>query len=221
MQFLLTSAGIHNQSIARALVGMLPRNPGDISIAYIPTASNVEEGDKDWVIDDLVRLQQCATWKQLDIVDIAALPRTFWEPRLRAADVLFVGGGNEYFLMYHIQQSGLLEILPELLKTRVWVGVSAGSTVAGKKLKAEVYDLIYSTDMAEPFNTVESYLGYVDFGIKNHMNSEFFPKASEGNLAAVAPQVGEPFYAIDDDTALQIVDGNVTVISEGAWRLFN
>lgn len=79
MKLLLTSAGVHNQSIGDALKRLVGKDPSDTAIAYIPTAANVEVGDKDWVIDDLVRLQKCATWKQLDIVDIAALQRTFWE----------------------------------------------------------------------------------------------------------------------------------------------
>jgi dipeptidase E len=29
-----------------------------------------------------------------------------------------------------------------------------------------------------------------------------------------------PAYAIDDDTAIQVVDGNAEVISEGHWKLF-
>lgn len=221
MKLLLTSAGIHNKSIGDALVCLVGKEPSETSIAYIPTAANVEIGDKDWVIDDLVRLQKFASWKQIDIVDIAAIDKRFWEPRLREADVLFVGGGNEYFLMYHIEKSGLREMLPALLNTRVWVGVSAGSTVMGKMINPAVYDLIYSTEKAPPFDRVEKYLEYVDFGIKNHMNSENFPKASEQNLEAVAPQIADTFYAIDDDSALQVVDRKLTVISEGKWRKFN
>ena len=31
----------------------------------------------------------------------------------------------------------------------------------------------------------------------------------------------EPSYAIDDETAIQVVDGGVDVISEGHWRRFS
>lgn len=30
-----------------------------------------------------------------------------------------------------------------------------------------------------------------------------------------------PVYAIDDQTAIQVKDGNVEVISEGDWKLFS
>jgi dipeptidase E len=30
-----------------------------------------------------------------------------------------------------------------------------------------------------------------------------------------------PAYAIDDQTAIKVVDGNVEVITEGHWKLFS
>ena len=35
-----------------------------------------------------------------------------------------------------------------------------------------------------------------------------------------AAGMGNPAYAIDDDTAIQVDDGDVSVISEGSWRRF-
>jgi dipeptidase E len=30
-----------------------------------------------------------------------------------------------------------------------------------------------------------------------------------------------PTYAIDDETAVKVIDGTVEVVSEGRWKLFN
>jgi dipeptidase E len=35
-----------------------------------------------------------------------------------------------------------------------------------------------------------------------------------------AAGLGNPAYAIDDDTAIRVLDGAVDVISEGNWRSF-
>jgi dipeptidase E len=35
-----------------------------------------------------------------------------------------------------------------------------------------------------------------------------------------AATIGIPAYAIDDETAIKVVDGNVEVVSEGHWKLF-
>jgi dipeptidase E len=34
-----------------------------------------------------------------------------------------------------------------------------------------------------------------------------------------AAEIGGPAYAIDDETAFKVVDGNVEVVSEGTWKL--
>jgi dipeptidase E len=35
-----------------------------------------------------------------------------------------------------------------------------------------------------------------------------------------AAEIGVPSYAIDDDTAIKVVDGAVEVVSDGHWRHF-
>jgi dipeptidase E len=35
-----------------------------------------------------------------------------------------------------------------------------------------------------------------------------------------AADIGGPAYAIDDQTAIKVVDGIVEVVSEGQWKLF-
>ena len=36
----------------------------------------------------------------------------------------------------------------------------------------------------------------------------------------MAAEVPVPTYAIDDQTAIKVVDGTVEVVSEGHWKLF-
>jgi dipeptidase E len=45
----------------------------------------------------------------------------------------------------------------------------------------------------------------------------------ENTMAAAeqwAADIAGPAYAIDDETAIRVVDGNVDVVSEGHWKLF-
>ncbi len=37
---------------------------------------------------------------------------------------------------------------------------------------------------------------------------------------ALCAEIGGPAYAIDDATAIRVVDGTVELISEGRWRRF-
>src|SRR5687768_16453417 len=122
MKLLLTSGGITNPSIAKAFRDLLAKPFDESKIAFIPTASNAEVGDKSWLINDLKNIQALG-FKEIDIVDISALPREVWLPRLEVADVLLFSGGNTFYLMNWIKKSGLKELLPKMLETKVYVGI--------------------------------------------------------------------------------------------------
>ena len=47
MKLLLTSNGLANESISKALFELVGKKPEDTSLVFIPTASNVEIGDKE------------------------------------------------------------------------------------------------------------------------------------------------------------------------------
>jgi dipeptidase E len=63
-------------------------------------------------------------------------------------------------------------------------------------------------------------LGMVDFAIRPHLNSEDFPNTGIETMERWAAKLDVPTYAIDDRTAVKVVDGGVEVVSEGEWRLF-
>jgi dipeptidase E len=62
-------------------------------------------------------------------------------------------------------------------------------------------------------------LGLVDFALACHLDRPSMPDNSLANLEKWAAGVRVPAYVIDDQTAIQVVDGAVDVISEGHWRL--
>ena len=41
------------------------------------------------------------------------------------------------------------------------------------------------------------------------------------NAEQWAASMGGPAYAIDDETAIKVIDGTVEVVSEGHWKLFS
>ena len=87
MKLLLTSGGITNQSIAKTLFELVGKKPEETKLVFIPTAANVEVGDKKWLIDNLINLQKL-NFKEIDIVDISAVEEKIWRPKLERADVL-------------------------------------------------------------------------------------------------------------------------------------
>jgi dipeptidase E len=218
MKLLLTSGGITNPSIAKALFELVGKKPEDTSLVFIPTASNVEMGDKEWFIDDLINLKK-QNFKSIDIADISAVEEKIWRPKFEAADVLFFEGGNTFHLMRWINKSGLAPLMPEFLKSKVYVGLSAGSMVASKDLALKLSQLIYLEDMSETENL--SALGLVDFYFIPHLNSQYFKNLWEGFVREAAKGTSEKIYVMDDASALKVIDGQVEVVSEGKWFAIN
>ena len=218
MKLLLTSGGLTNKSISNTLVDLVAKKPEDISICFIPTASNVEMGDKDWFINDLKNIDKQG-FKSISIADISAVSESIWKPQMDEADVLFFEGGNTYHLMEWINKSGLAKLLPEYLKTKVWVGVSAGSMVTNPDLALKISQDLYNED----FDRIGemSGLNYVDFYILPHLNSSYFPKLIKENINKVAEQIPKKIYALDDKSALKVVNGKVEIVSEGECLEFN
>lgn len=217
MKLLLTSGGITNDSIKEAFFGLVGKDPKEIKIAFVPTAANFFDGDKSWMESDIKSLKEMGL--TLELVDISALPLESIRKKLENADVLFFEGGSEFFLMDWIRKSGLDELLPELLKTKVWVGISAGSMVAGQKLSLEANKL-YGEDTGD-YKAMKG-LGLVDFDISPHLNSkDFGPGITLESASEIVDDFEGDLYVIDDQTAIQVIDDQIKVISEGQWKKYN
>ena len=210
MKLMLTSTGITNPSLVRTLKLLVGKRK--IKIAFIPTAANVDEGGKDWLIKNL---NECNRLGLTDIVDISAMPKSLWLPRLKAANVIFVGGGTTPHIMGWMTKSGLEKELPRLLKNRVYVGISAGSILMAKRLSGSTDFLYGSRPNKAPLG-----LGYVKFNLRPHFNSSHFPKARDKYLKMASKRLKEDLYAIDDESAIVWVDGKVRVVSEGRWKKY-
>jgi len=156
----------------------------------------------------------------IDIVDISALPKWNWQPRLEAADVLFFEGGDSSHLMRWVEESGLKELLPEFLKTRVWVGVSAGSIITNPTLASSNKEKALS--YKERFRyEAKNGLGLVDFYFRPHLNNPDQSHASEKIVRETAKTLPGVLYALDDKMALKVVDDKVEIVGEGEYLVLN
>jgi dipeptidase E len=219
MKLLLTSAGISNTSIHNALVDLLEKPIAEASAVFVPTAIYAIPNGGDIarrVIRGSLGDPFCELgWKSLAILELTALPsikQELWVPMLLETDALLVGGGDCQYLCYWMQQSGLTDLLPSLLRKTVYVGLSAGSMVMTR------FGTTYSNHTL-PAESDKS-LGVVDFALHPHLDHEWFPENSLANLEKLSATIPVPSYAIDDQTAIKVTDGTIEIISEGHWKLF-
>jgi len=221
MKLLLTSAGIKNASIRDALVGLLGKPIADCSALCIPTAGyGHPQGSPDMAwrfITGRSTTPMCELgWKSLGVLELTALPsvgKERWVPWVRQADVLLVNGGDAVYLSYWMRQSGLADLLPSLSDT-VWVGLSAGSMVMTPRVGEDFVE-------TKPSITGDDItLGIVGFSIFPHLDHPDLPENTLAGAERWAAGIGVPAYAIDDQTAIKVVDDTVEVVSEGHWRYF-
>jgi dipeptidase E len=242
MRALLTSSGIENRSIHDALVDLLGKPIAESTALFIPTAIYPFPGGAygAWraacgqASSPLCELG----WKSLGILELTALPsidEDAWLPTVRDADALLFWGGDPLFLAGWMRRSGLTALLPTLRSEAVYVGVSAGS-IAATSTFVETYDRLprdsdgplksESVAFATPQGSLDRFLvtgqgaGLVDFAVIPHFEHPDHQDASLVNAQQWAARIPAPTYAIDDDTAIRVVDGEVEVVSEGRWRLF-
>jgi dipeptidase E len=242
MRALLTSAGIKNRSIHDALVDLLGKPIAESTALFIPTAIYPFPGGPGmaWraacgqASSPLAELG----WKSLGILELTALPsidEAAWVPEVRDADALLVWGGDPLFLASWMRRSGVAGLLPTLRSEAVYVGVSAGSIAAATTF-AETYDkpprtndgplksedIVFTTPQGDVGRTLVTGqgAGLVDFAVIPHLDHADHPDASLANAERWAARIPAPAYAIDDQSAIAVVDGAARVVSEGHWELF-
>jgi len=153
-------------------------------------------------------------WKSLGVLELTALPsidEERWVPLVEETDVLLVDGGDSLYLCHWMRQSGLADLLPSL--RAVWVGLSGGSMVMAPNVGEDFVGW-------KPPTGDDRALGIVDFSIFPHLDHEALPENTMADAERWAAGLSCPAYAIDDETAIKVVDGSVEVVSEGHWKLF-
>jgi dipeptidase E len=218
VKYLLTSAGIKNAKIHAALVDLLGKPTAECEALCIPTAlyGHPHAGPRQaW---RCISGEETGTptvglgWKSVGVLELTALPSLdaeLWVPLVREADVLLVEGGDAAYLCHWVRASGLADLLPSLERT-TWVGVSAGSMVMAPRVGADFVNW-HSPSGDET-------LGLVDFSIFPHLDNPDLPWNSMATAERWASELSGPAYAIDDETAIKVVDGEVEIVSEGHWK---
>ena len=218
MRLLLTSAGIKNTSIHSALEELLDKPIAESSALCIPTASYGHHsfaGAWRFISGRQPRCPMCELgWKSLGVLELTALPsldEELWVPLVKETDVLLVNGGDALYLGYWMRQSGLADLLPSL--RAVYVGLSAGSMVMTPRIGEDFVAW-------KPPTGGDETLGVVGFSIFPHLDHEDLPENTMADAERWAAEIAGPAYAVDDQTAIKVVDGSVEVVSEGHWKLF-
>jgi len=139
---------------------------GKTKVAFIPTAADPYI-DKFFIEED----REALKLKGLEVTDYDIKDKSEEEvlANLQAFEIIFVAGGNSYYLLDKMNQCNFKDILKKLSDNKIYVGSSAGSVVtAPNTAYVELLDDPSKTPNLSSYDA----LGLVDFYILPHYGRE-------------------------------------------------
>ena len=216
MKLLLTSAGLTTEILRNKFCDLLPGEASNTKVVFIPTAAYAEEPSPAWMEEDINNLKLAGV-NQIKLIDISKGSKSEWIETFYDSDVLWFEGGNTYHLLRWVKESGLIDDLEQLLKDRLYIGVSAGSIIAGPDISLN-QDIFPEEEVLRIDNLTG--LSLVKFAVVPHYLSESFPKSRDIEIRNIASRVNYPIYAIDDSAAILIQGPQVEIIGDGEFKKY-
>jgi len=138
-KLLLTSAGLANQNIKNQFLQIIDQPVSQIKIIFVPTASRSEEELK-YVKKSKEELLDLGILE--DNIKTLNLDKAVSFQEVENFDVIYVCGGNTFYLLEKVRETGFDKVIIEFVKTnKLYFGVSAGSILVCPNI-----------DIASPFD---------------------------------------------------------------------
>lgn len=202
--FLTSSANM----VMRDLIKNLEKPAKGLKLAFINTASETDRGDKQWLSDDRDSLVEVG----FDVFDYTITDKSEKEvaEALSEIDILFVAGGNTFYLLEKSQKCNFEKITKKLIENGVvYIGSSAGSLLAGGNIEAIKYlDDPKEAKSLKSFNA----FGLTDLVVFPHWGNERFKErylksidfAYDKNLKIIL--LTDQQYVFVEDNKYRIID---------------
>ena len=143
----------------------------------------------------------------LTVFDLAGKTRDDLTKEVLKADIIYVRGGNTFYLLEHMRNIAFKEVLEEHFKDGVYIGSSAGTCVLSP-------DIGYITPVDNPENaTIADYtgLGLVDFNIIPHANNEKYQDFIGNSYKQPTPP---QTFVLTDNQALLLENNHIRLLQE-------
>lgn len=176
-------------------------------VLFIPTAGNVE--DYRGYIDEA--LQSFADLGfQVEVLDISACDRETAQAKIFQSKLLYVSGGNTFYLLQELKKKQLLSLIKEQIADgMIYVGESAGAVIT-----AEDIDYIRLMDDKEVAGELSDTVALkeVDFYVLPHVGEEPFVESSQATLDTYSDQLD--LLLLNNHQAVLVEGKEVKVLEE-------
>lgn len=200
MKLFLTSAA---HKVLPTIATMLGRPAKGMKLAFIPTASDPYGDNKPWMDADRAKLIELGFL--VTDFDLKDKNEADTRAELSKYDVIFVAGGNTYYLLDYARKSGFLVVAKELAKKgTIYIGSSAGSYLACPTIEASGWkhadrNIVGLKDLRA--------LGLVDFIVVAH----YEPDLSEA-IEAGKKSTKYPVIVLTDQQMVVVTDDKYEVV---------
>lgn len=202
-QIFITSSGFLRRIIREEILKYLPtKRP--LNVAYIPTASKVVKDDS-YAKKDIEILKKLGF--NIDEIDIAEVKHEELEKRLSGKDLIYVMGGNPYYLLKHVHESGFDKMLPKFINQGViYVGKSAGGYILAPKVEVPEW---FESNWKKYGVTDLTGINIIPFIWVAHYSSERLEDIKKGMI-----NTQYKVRALTNDQAFYITDNDIKIIGD-------
>ena len=205
---LLTSGGIQVPAIKDEVLKILTKPATKTKLAHITTASKVVE-NIDYVDRDRKTIKKMGF--QVTDIDIRGKSKNQLIKLLKDQDVIYVQGGNGFYLLKHIRKSGFDKVVKKLLdKGVIYIGVSAGTYVACPTIKMHTWK---GKERNQYGITNMAAMNLVPFLVSVHYNKINY-KQKEG-VKTGATKTKHLVKVLNDNQAILVKNSKIKLVGKG------
>lgn len=200
-KLLLTSSPYLSQNITNLIVSSIGNEVEKCKAAIIPTAARELKKNQNGAKGIYKIFTDCG-FKEVELIDIE-----FENPQILIDfDLIFMTGGDPFYLLMQLKRSGADNILKELYARGVFLaGSSAGAMVYGKDIRlAKCFNKLCQQNEQEDLSGL-SLLPSLVLPHTTFLRKEY--PYFEKRVSECENQAGFPVLFIDDDEAILILNG--------------
>jgi len=211
-RLLLSSQGIQPE-LEDVFLTCLHKTPDRNKVSFITTAAYGEDNKPEWLEVYKKQLQDCGI-KIIEEFDLKDKMQKEVNDELFDKDIIFINGGNTFYLLYWIKKSGFDKLLPKFLKEgKLYVGVSAGSYIVCPTIETATWK---HTDRNKIGLKDLTGLNLVPFLITSHFEEKY-----RSAIEKSAKTTKYPIVALYDTQAVLVEDTTYKVVGKGRKEFFN
>ncbi len=185
----------------------------ELTVCFVTTASKPAR-NKDFIQRDLNAFSELG-FGSVSQYDISNKPADLLAEDFDWFDIVFLSGGNTFYLMKQIRNSGFETAMPKMLDEGViYMSSSAGSIAAGSTTVTSNWKNPDRRPITRPKYTQG--LGYVPFAITPHLDD-----GNRRTIEELAGTVDFPVAALTDEQSILVVNEEASIVGQGERHVFN